>query len=142
MRDVNTFHAITTHPQMAWVVFSDNSDLPFLRFLKKGFKHCYILLSDGQKWFSIDPMSHMTEIGFHDFNRSFNLPSWLKSQGHTVIKVGLGEPIKKPSPLMFSSCVETVKRLLGVQSRCVVTPWQLYKYIKKGASYGKSNIKA
>ncbi len=121
----------STFPHMAWVVFSDNSDLPLLRFLKKGFRHCYVVLSDGQKWFSIDPMAHRTEIMFHQFTPALNLPLWLKSQGYSVVHVGIETPDNKPAPLMISTCVETVKRLLGIHNRLIITPWQLYCYLLK-----------
>jgi hypothetical protein len=120
----------TTHPQMAWVVFSDETDLPYLKILRHGFRHCYLLMSDGQKWFSVDPLSHMTQIGFHSFTEPFNLPLWLKSQGHTVVKVALEEPKERTSPLMVMTCVETVKRVLGIQNRWLITPWQLYRHIQ------------
>ncbi len=124
---------ITTHPQMAWVVFSGDTDLPYLKFLKKGFRHCYILMSDGEKWFSIDPLAHKTEISFHSFLEPFNLPLWLKSQGYTVLKVALDTPESKPAPIMFITCVESIKRMLGIQKRSLITPWQLYRYLIKKA---------
>ena len=108
----------THHPQMAWVVFSDDTDIRYLKCLKRGFRHCYVIMSDGEKWFSIDPLAHMTEI-------------WLKSEGYRVVRVGVQQPELKPSPLMFMTCVESVKRMLGIQSRWVITPWQLYRHIEK-----------
>ncbi|MGB1077272.1 MAG: hypothetical protein ACPG05_03115 [Bdellovibrionales bacterium] len=141
---------VTTHPQTAWVVFSDETDLWRLRFLKRGFRHCYVLFADGDKWCSIDPLSHVTEIGFHQFSTTFNLPLWLKSQGHVVVQVSMKEAAARPAPLMLMSCVEAVKRLLGIHNRWVITPWQLYRHLlkcdgykkQKGDSYGKSCIQA
>jgi len=31
----------------AWVVFSGEADLPWLKILKEGYRHCYVLLNDG-----------------------------------------------------------------------------------------------
>ena len=143
-------HGVTTRPQIAWVVFSDDTDLFRLRCLKRGFRHCYVLFSDGQKWCSLDPLSHMTEIGFHQFSSEFNLPLWLKSQGYTVVQVPMKDPKAAPAPLMFMSCVETIKRLLGIHNRWVITPWQLYRHLRKndvykkqkGDSHGQSCIQA
>ena len=75
----------TVHPQMAWVVFSDETDLSYLKILKRGFRHCYLLMSDGQKWFSIDPLAHMTQVGFHSFTEPFNLPLWLSGSYDSVM---------------------------------------------------------
>jgi len=32
---------------------------------------------------------------------------------------------------MFFSCVEFIKRVLGIHSCFILTPWQLYKYLNK-----------
>tara|TARA_A200000113_G_C8594829_1_gene267286 strand:+ start:124 stop:324 length:201 start_codon:yes stop_codon:yes gene_type:complete len=63
----------THHPQMAWIVFSNDTDIRYLKCLKRGFRHCYVIMSDGEKRFSIDPLAHMTEIAFHHFDAPFLL---------------------------------------------------------------------
>ncbi|MCD8496748.1 MAG: hypothetical protein LRZ85_00855 [Alphaproteobacteria bacterium] len=40
----------TLLPQEAYVVFTGRTDLPWLRWLKPGFRHCFVLLNDGRQW--------------------------------------------------------------------------------------------
>ncbi len=116
--------------QRAWVVFSGQCELAWLRILKPGFRHCYVLLHDGDHWISFDPLSNYTDIHVHHYPSSFHLPSWMRSQGYTVVKAPLHR-LQKQAPWMPFTCVEAVKRVIGVHERAVLTPWQLYKYLMK-----------
>jgi hypothetical protein len=115
--------------QRAWVVFSGETDLFLLRFLKPGFRHCFLLLNDGQCWVSYDPMAHHTEILVHHMPSFFDLPGWLEGRGHRVIEAQISKVVKKPAPPSLFSCVEAVKRVLGIHRAFVVTPWQLYRHL-------------
>ena len=113
----------------AWVVFTNQSDLFWVRFLKKGFRHCFILIHDGTHWISIDPMASMTDIAIHTVPKDFDLPNWLAGQGHRVTSAPLRN-VQTPAPWMMFTCVEACKRILGIHNRFILTPWQLYKYLK------------
>ena len=117
--------------QRAWVVFTDNCELKMLRFLKHGFRHCYVLLHDGKHWIACDPLAHIQEITVPQVPYNFDLPNWLSEQGQTVLPVKKKQAPKRPAPLMFFTCVESVKRSLGIHKRSILTPWQLYKYLLK-----------
>ena len=117
-------------PQEAWVVFSGQADLPWLKILKPGFRHCYVLINDGEHWISIDPLSCHTELMVHHIAPQFDLPGWLTSRGYTVITAPI-TPKRTVAPIGIYSCVEAVKRLLGIHNRWVMTPWQLYKTLVK-----------
>ncbi len=117
--------------QNAWVVFSGQTEISWLRFLKPGFRHCYVLLNDGERWTSIDPLSHVTEISVHHHVPvDFDLPGWLETRGNRVVKAPLRRNITKAAPFMLFTCVEAVKRVLGIHNRGVFTPWQLYRHLK------------
>lgn len=117
--------------QKAWVVFSGQTEIPWLKFLKPGFRHCYVLLNDGERWTSIDPLSNVTEISVHHHVQSdFDLPGWLRSRGNHVVAAPIHRDITKPAPFMIFTCVEAVKRILGIHRRRVMTPWQLYRHLK------------
>lgn len=117
--------------QKIWVVFTGKTDIVWLHFLKPGFRHCYALLNDGKKWMSIDPLSSYTDIQiYHHIAPSFDLPSWLSNQGHKVIQSRISKSKIKSMPPMIFTCVEAVKRILGVRNFKILTPWQLYKYLK------------
>ena len=138
---VNQASPATPHPNppplgegtlTAWVVFTGQTDLPWLKILKPGFRHCYALLNDGQRWVSLDPLSNYMDVSVHhDVPTDFDLPSWLKSRGHTVVR-GYISRDKKEAPWMLFTCVEAVKRMLGIHKRFVITPWQLYRHMTQG----------
>ncbi len=122
--------------QKAWVVFSGRTDIGWLKILKPGFRHCYVLLNDGKRWASIDPLSHLTEVAIHHHVPiNFDLPGWLEQQGQTVLSTPICRDLKKPAPFMIFTCVEAVKRLIGVHKRLIYTPWQLYKHLKQVKSF-------
>lgn len=123
---------VSEHKQEAWVVFTHNTEIPWLKMLKSGFRHCFIVLNDGVRWMSIDPLAPYTDVQiYHHIDSQYALPNWLKQQGYEVVKATIDKGHRKVSPLVFFSCVETIKRILGIHQRFIVTPWQLYRFLKK-----------
>lgn len=55
---------ITRRFEKAYVVFTDNTDLWWLRLLKPGFRHCYLLLSGrgGRCWLELNPCSDQIAV--------------------------------------------------------------------------------
>ncbi len=130
---MNTDIAHTAPEQTAWVVFSGKTDLPWLRLLRPGFRHCFVLINDGTHWVSIDPLSHYTDVLVHHVPAEFDLPGWLEQRGHSVMKAPLRRNLKRPAPFGFLSCVGSAKRVLGIHERNILTPWQLYRYLHRQA---------
>lgn len=115
--------------QKAWVVFSGQADLKWLRLLKSGYRHCYVLINDGEHWVSIDPLSGHTEVTVHDLAPDFDLPAWLQARGMITIAAPI-TPQAKQAPPGLCSCVESVKRILGLHAPFILTPWQLYQKLR------------
>lgn len=114
----------------AFVAFSGDTEIRWLKtFLKPGFRHCFVILRDGTRWVSLDPLAHRTEILVHDLPPAFDLPEWLRAQGLRLVAAAPAATPARPAPLMPMTCVESVKRVLGIHSRRIVTPWQLYRYL-------------
>ena len=129
-----------TQDKKAWVVFTGKTDISWLKILRKNFRHCFVLINDGQRWFSIDPLSHYTDVQIqHHIQPDFDLPAWFEEQGNTVVPAIFEHSHKEPAPWGICSCVEQVKRILGIHCRFILTPWQLYKFLNK-ASFN-SNLK-
>ncbi len=130
----------------AWVVFTNQTELPWLRFLKKGYRHCFILINDGSNWISIDPMANYMDVVVHHAPSNFDLPKWLELRGHGLISARLNSEINKAAPVMIFTCVEACKRILGIHKRFIFTPWQLYRHLNNNKSKefynGKFNINA
>jgi hypothetical protein len=115
--------------QRVWVVFSGQTEIPYLKFLRRGFRHCFIVLKRGDHWISLDPLAHRTEIELHYLPEDFDLPAWLNERGHTVVETDLRRVALAPLPPALFTCVEAVKRIVGVTSWTIMTPWQLYKHL-------------
>lgn len=117
-----------------WIVFSDNADWWPLRFLRKGFRHCHVVMQDnGGLWLAFDPMLNYLHLEtFSYLQPDFDLPEWLRQRGFMVIEVVADHSRKRPAPLRPLTCVEAVKRLIGLHDRTIFTPWQLYKRLQKG----------
>ena len=124
--------------QKVWVVFSGQADLPWLKIFKPGFRHCFVLLDDGSHWITVDPLSNYTEVLIHKVPHEFNMPLWLKDRGYKILKASLDRK-RNSAPWMVFTCVEAVKRVLGLHKRFIFTPWQLYRHlIKSQASHSLS----
>lgn len=118
-------------PDEIYVVFTDQTDIRVLRFLRRGFRHCYVLFCFDGLWICVDPLLHKTEVMRLDLPENFTLQQWLEQQGDRVVRVTKTEPeprILFPMPI---SCVESIKRILGLQRAAIITPWQLYKYLTR-----------
>ena len=121
---------IDKNVKKAWVVFSGQTDLPWLKILKPGFRHCYVILHDGRHWITVDPLSNYMDINIHHFPRDFDFPLWMQSRGHLMISADI-EHKDRQAPWMMFTCVEAVKRVIGLHNRMIITPWQLYCHLNK-----------
>lgn len=63
---------ITRRFEKAYVIFTDNTDLWWLRLLKPGFRHCYLLLSGrgGRCWLELNPCSDQIAVSLCEFSDS------------------------------------------------------------------------
>jgi hypothetical protein len=114
-----------------WIVFTGKTDIGWLKVLKPGFRHCYALIHDGYKWLSIDPLASHTDVEtYHLVSPDYDLPAWLEYQGSKIIHVPSSCIKRKAAPPGFFSCVEMMKRLIGLHNPFIITPWQLYQFLK------------
>ncbi len=117
-------------PDEILVVFTDQTDLWWLQFLRRGFRHCFIVMRYSDIWISVDALAHKTEVVRIDLPDEFSLRKWLESQGDKVILCRPAQTeLKLLWPAVFS-CVESVKRILGLRKPFIFTPWQLYRFLK------------
>lgn len=117
--------------QIGLVVFSGQVSRWWLRFLKKGFRHCFITLGNGQNWLTIDPMLHKIEVVIQPVAGDFDLEKWYLEQGYQVLKTNLSAVQLTPAPLGLFTCVEVVKRIIGIHNFRIITPYSLYKFLLK-----------
>lgn len=110
-----------------WIAFTGKADARFLKILKPGFRHCFALMRDDARWLLIDPMLHKMDINAASCAHDFDLPGYLRRQGYRVVRAPAFSPERRmcfPAPF---TCVEAMKRLIGLQDWRVFTPWQLYR---------------
>ncbi len=118
-------------PGTALVVFTGEATLWWLRFLKPGFRHCYIAVRDDSRWVFMNLMSHQTELFSCDPLPSGMVADWLREHGCAVLATRIRQAPRKPAPRGPLTCVEAVKRVLGIQAPLVWTPWALHQHITK-----------
>lgn len=111
------------------VVFSDDTDLWWLKWLKRGFRHCFVVMRLGGQWVAIDPMAHHLQITVPQLPTDFDLKNWFRDQGLRVIESHPAPALLRCYPPIFLSCVELVKRILGLRNPFIITPAQLYNYL-------------
>ncbi len=84
---------------------------------------------------------------FADVPQDFDFPAWMRAHGYRVVRAPrLSPPRRMAAPTPFT-CVEAMKRLIGLQDWRILTPWQLYRRLVsithfKGEIHGKLQFKA
>lgn len=125
---------------MTWYLcFSDaERNYWWTRFLKDGFHHVKIIRKDcaGYFWMVIDPATSHIQVEM--------IPCVIDGQELSVMDAaGIKCTIVEYRPkidlnsinftLSLNTCVDTAKRLVGIQSMFIVTPYQLYKRLTHGS---------
>lgn len=108
----------------AWVGFRDNAGLAWLKLLKPGYRHCFVLLPTPGGWIVCDPLAHHTRIEF--VAGGFEILDELSAQGCRLLPAAVRVPARRALAWRPYSCVEAVKRTLGLMAPWVLTPWQLH----------------
>ncbi|HEY8962871.1 MAG TPA: hypothetical protein VIN59_00255 [Alphaproteobacteria bacterium] len=142
---MSAFHtnAVT---QDIWIAFSGICDVRLLKILKPGFRHCFAIIREKGAWIVVDPMLHKLDVTTTHLPEDFDFPAWLRNRGYRVVRAPHLSPrriLSLPSPF---TCVEAMKRLIGLQNWKVLTPWQLYRTLlqtsfKGECKYGKHVFK-
>jgi hypothetical protein len=118
------------------VIFSDRTELWWLRWLRRGFRHCFLALNDGRHWITCDPLAHRIELVVQPIEADFDLAAHYRCHGMTVVETKTAATPLRCAPIAVFTCVETVKRVLGLHRRRILTPWQLYRFLTKSADDG------
>jgi hypothetical protein len=111
------------------VVFSGATDLRWLRALKPGFRHCYAVLESVGGWLLIDPASHQTRIEYLGPMPLRRLLEGLQSAETTLVCCRMRAAPMRLAPVRPFTCVEAVKRLIGIHAPWTLTPWQLFGHL-------------
>lgn len=118
--------------QSCAIVIFGPSQLPYLKVLRDGYQHCMIAVQSGPAWQLIDPLSnafYVTELGIAHPDE---IISSFVEQGFDAVATQRRAPVAAEMPLGMFTCVEVVKRVLGLRNRWIMTPWQLRRAISIG----------
>lgn len=115
--------------QRAYIVFGGGSDLPWLRPLRCGFRHCFAALGDSKGWTVLDPLSDRLVVARLDLAPEFDLPDFYRRAGLTVLGPFLPGPPRRRllPPIMPISCVALCRAVLGAGAPFAVTPFGLFR---------------
>ena len=116
----------------ALVVFHDHGRgfWPWL-FGCPGFRHCFVCVSDGRVWIVCEVHADRMELTA-DAPADFDLAGFYRDAGYTVVGTRVREPATAPWVPRTFTCVEAVRRVLGIDDWRVWTPRQLYLRLRKG----------
>jgi len=108
-----------------FVIFSDGTTLWYLRGLKKGFRHLALLSEEGVL---IDPLAARIEV------RRVEVESFLehcRTRGFTIIETEESAQERRGFAFGIFTCVEVAKRILNISAPLTLTPYGLYRLLKK-----------
>jgi hypothetical protein len=112
------------------VIFADHAACPWLRPLRRGFRHCFVVMRADSVWLACEPLKDRIELDALAVPDDFDLAAFYCQQGHRVL---LGERLPARARSRFAlapmTCETVVKRLLGIDAPWVWTPWQLYAHL-------------
>ena len=115
-------------PPIAYVAFGGNVTHWWTRFLQEGFYHCFLILGNGYEWYIIDPLMHFTDFIILKTNRVERI---FQLKGYKMIRTTPKIPTRIRFLLRPCTCVEIVKRFLGIQTFFIWTPHQLFCFLSQ-----------
>ena len=98
------------------------------QLLKDGFKHCGVAVEAEDYWVFVDPNPDCIRFRVPAL-KNFDIAQYFRDQGFSTVELETtGAEVKVP--LVVSNCVGVVKTVLGIRKFSIVTPYQLYKYLR------------
>ena len=112
-----------------YVVFMDAPQKPYLKLLKRGFRHCAYVVRHNEEWIIYDPLSRHTDLMI---STDADLITRFEKAGFSCVPVQSRQPVTRGIIIPeIISCVTQIKRILGVRNICIQTPYQFYKFLQK-----------
>ena len=114
--------------QRVWIAFGGEADQPWLRLLRRGFRHCFAAIGDEQGWTVLEPLSGRLMVARLPVPAGFDLPGFYRRAGLAVLGPFEPAPARGASApsLMPFTCVGLCRALLGPGAPFALTPFQLF----------------
>lgn len=115
----------------ALVMFCDSTSLWWLRFLKSGYRHCFVAVPMDDHWVVYEPLLNRTEITLIPHMSQHEVEQGFKSMGCVVTPAFIATSQLSSHRTIWRpyTCVEAVRRVLGIPPKTVWTPYQLFMYL-------------
>ncbi len=115
--------------QFVHVVFGGSADQWWLRPLKRGFRHCFPVLFDGENWIVAEPLCGRLMVAKLPVPQGFDLPGFYTRAGLRVLgPFAASSPVPRFFPWFWpSTCVEITRQILGGDAPFAITPYGLFK---------------
>ena len=105
------------------------------RWLRPGFTHCYLLVYDEVVWLLVDPTLSHLRVAILDQYEPEHPASWIVDEDATIIEARpeVADSYRSRAPWVVGplTCVETCKQALGISDFWILTPWQLYRHLRR-----------
>ena len=113
----------------ALAVFGPDGDHPLKLFLKDGFAHVFVVVQSNNSWVRVDSQAGKVAIDIVCAS-SYSLGDFYRDEGLYVVET---TQRYRPSfwPLETANCVGLSKTILGIRAPFVLTPWQLYRHLRR-----------
>jgi hypothetical protein len=118
---------------IALVVFTGMTCIRWLKPLRDGFRHWFVVVFQGDTAIVCDPVSNRMILGGVRPASPAVVADWYCERGFTVVATEICEAPPTGAVLRPFTCVEAVKRVLGIRAPFVLTPWQLYRHLLAAA---------
>lgn len=99
------------------------------RFLKLGFKHCFVAVETDGYWITLDGRAGLAVVEIA-CEAACDLAAFYRGEGFTVVETE--QRARVPLTIFVPyNCVGLVKAVLAIGAPWVITPYQLYRYLTK-----------
>jgi len=128
--------------QEVWIAFGGEADQPWLRPLRRGFRHCFAALRDEAGWTVVEPLSGRLLVARLNVPAAYDLPAFYTRAGLAVVGPFLPGPVRGGWLPRFAplTCVALCRAVLGAGAPFALTPWGLFRRLSKIVVVNRKNI--
>lgn len=120
-------------PQEVWIAFGGEADQPWLRLLRRGFRHCFAALRDEAGWTVVEPLSGRLLVARLPVPAAYDLPGFYVRAGLAVVGPFAPGPVRPRwlPPVLPLTCVGLCRAVLGAGAPFALTPRGLFRGLLK-----------
>jgi hypothetical protein len=138
-------HRLQPTPAAPLVCFTGRSEIAWLRWLRPGFRHCFCLLpadAAGRAWLLVDARCNRLDVRLLNNADRASVVRHFRRAGYRVVEAPrLPDPAPWPALVPGPySCVEAVKRAIGLAAPLTLTPYALYRRLRKMSQVEKKML--